>query len=72
MQIFLKNIFLSAGIINLSIPVLDFIPEQMQPNSDIIKYIILPILSAVIIPLFQRLIDKLLPVKKETKNPKNT
>lgn len=56
---------LSLGFINLSIPILEELPTDLQPNSDLVKFIILPLVSAVLIPFFQRLLDKFLPLKKD-------
>lgn len=65
------NYFYSLLVINCSIPILETLPSDFPPNNELLRVLILPLISAVLIPFFQRLLDRVLP-PKQPKHPKIT
>lgn len=65
------NYFYSLLFINCSIPILETLPSEFPPNNELLRVVILPLISAVLIPFFQRLLDRVLP-PKQNKHPQHT
>lgn len=50
------------------LPLLESVPSEFQPTGDVFKYIILPFVTAVLIPASKRLIDELFNRVFKSKN----